>query len=290
MVRRYREGAGRKVVLLLSACMIGLLAQACQSSAPLTRMGCGSCEDQDRIVRLQAASHPSEHLAFTHPFLLSPEDWKVILRSIRVQRRNEAFLFFTTKGAVEQAFSDDETEYLGATLSRVFAQARPDEKVVFALSRRPSDVMTEVTTGGWFVNGEFLHFVLANYRFAVTMPGVRERLWQDPLRTEAGPFYEFAPGEHQTVAEEQRSSRRLFFTTLPSLTIAYKPLLLGEPAFLPAARSAPAGSDSSSSPNRTSPAKLSLEERLQTLKRLKDQGLITDEEYRIKRTQVLDQF
>src|SRR5437016_6331932 len=101
--------------------MMGLFVQACQGPTPPARIACGSCEDQDRLVRLQsrkADSHQDGQPGFTHPFLLSPADWRFILKSIRVQSRNEVFLFFTTKGVVEPAFTDDEIDYLSVTLSR----------------------------------------------------------------------------------------------------------------------------------------------------------------------------
>jgi hypothetical protein len=275
------------------ACMMGLLVEACQTPAPPPRIACGACENQDRMIGFQTAPHQNGLQAFTHPFLLSSEDWKLILKSIRVQSQNKMFLLFTTKGTVEPAFTDDEIDYLSATLSRVFAKARPEERVVFALSRtRTSDItdITEVTSGGWFVNGQSLHFVLANYRYAVTMPAVRELLWQDPMWSQAGPFYDFAPGEYQTVLEEEGSPRRLLTSSLPSLSIEYKQLLLAESVSSPTAQKSPPPGQLSPPPSQTSPSSLSLEERLQILKRLRDQGLITDEEYRTKRQQILDRF
>lgn len=140
------------------------------------------------------------------------------------------------------------------------------------------------------MNGGFLHLVLANYRYAITMPTVRELLWQDPLWTKAGPFYDLVPSEHQTVVEEEGSPRQLFSPTLPSLPIACKPLLLGEPPSSSPARNTPAGSQLSPRPSQASPPPASLEERLQILKRLKDEGLITEDEYRTKKKQLLDQF
>ncbi|HKW85977.1 MAG TPA: SHOCT domain-containing protein [Nitrospiraceae bacterium] len=283
---------GGAAVAVLSACLIGLIGQACYGPTPPTRIACGSCENQDRIVRLQPRNMVSaqESPQFTHPFNLSREDWTLILKNIRVQKHNEVFLFFTTKGPVEPAFTDDEIDFLSVTLNRVFAQARPDERVVFALSRHRSSDLTEITSGGWFVEGPSLHLVLANYRYAVTMPTVRELLWQDPLWSKAGPFYDLVPGEHQTVEEVESSPRQLFSPTLPSLSIAYKPLLLGEVAPQPTGRKSAAPGQLSPPPDQTSPSSLSLEERLQILKRLKDQELITDEEYRAKKRQLLDQF
>lgn len=289
MVRRHLGGVPKAAFVLLPACMMALLAEGCQTPAPPAPIACGACEGQDRIIRLQPVSHQDGQPAFTHPFLLSPEDWKVILKSIHVQSLKQGLLLFTTKGPVEPAFTDDEIEYLSATLSRVFGQARPDERVVFALSRHPSVDLTEVTSGGWFVRGPSLHLVLANYRYAVTMPTVVEVIWRDPLWTKAGPFYDLVPGDQQTVAEEGGSIRQLF-SSLPVLSIAYKPLLLGEPPASPAAQKTVAGSELSPRPVNASPPRPSLEERLQTLKRLRDQGLITDEEYRDKKKQLLDRF
>jgi putative oligomerization/nucleic acid binding protein len=289
-VRRQHKRRGGTVATLLLACMMALLAEGCQTPAPPARIACGTCEDQDHIIRLQPAPHRDGQPAFTHPFLLSPEDWKVILKSIHVQRQNQVFFIFTTKGAVEPAFTDDEIEYLSATLSRVFGQARPDERVVFALSRHQSADVTEVTSGGWFVTGPSLHFVLANYRYAVTMPTVRELYWQDPMWTEAGPFYDLVPGEHRTVVDEDGSPRRLVTSALPSLSIEYKQLLLAESESSSNSHKSQTPGQLSPAPSQTSHPSLSLEERLQMLKRLRDQGLITEEEYRTKRKQLIDQF
>lgn len=289
MARRHLEGVRKAVFVLLPVCMMALLAKGCQTPAPPAPIACGACEGQDRIIRLQPASHQGGQPVFTHPFLLSPEDWKVILKSIHVQSLKQGLLFFTTKGPVEPAFTDDEIEYLSATLSRVFGQARPDERVVFALSRHPSADLTEVTSGGWFVNGPSLHLVLANYRYAVTMPTVLDLIWRDPLWTKAGPFYDLVPGDQQTVAEEGGSIRELF-SSLPVLSIAYKPLLLGESSASPAVRNGPSGSELSPRAVDAPLPHVSLEERLQILKRLRDQGLITDEEYRAKKKQLLDRF
>lgn len=290
MVRKHLESVRRAVFVLLSICSIGLFGQACQTPAPPAPIPCGNCEEQDRIIRLQPAPHQNGGPGYTHPFFLSPEDWKVILKSVRVQKQTQGFLFFKTTEPVEPAFTDDEIEYLSTVLSRVFQQAPPDARVVFALTRHPRTDLTEVTSGGWYVNGPSLHMVLANYRYAVTMSTVREILWQDPMWSEAGPFYDLVPGEHETVREEEGSSRGLLSPTLPTLSIEYKQLLVAESVASPTAQKNPPPGQLSPLPSQTSPSTLPLEERLQTLKRLKEQGLITDEEYRTKKQQLLDRF
>lgn len=275
---------------LLFACMAALLTQACQSPAPLAPIACGTCEDQNHVIRLQPAPQQNRGTGFTHPFFLSPEDWKVILRSVHVQKQNQGVLFFKSNEPVEPAFTDDEIEYLSAALSRVFRQAPPDARVVFALTRHPSPDLMEITSGGWFVTGSSLHLVLANHRYAVTMPTVREILWQDPMWTQAGPFYDLVPGEHETVQEQEESLRGLFTPTLPSLSIEYKQLLLAESVSSPAAQNNAPRDQLSIPSGQTLPSSMSLEERLQILKRLRDQGLITEEDYRTKKQQLLDRF
>lgn len=244
------------------------------------------------MVRLQPGSPSAgkESPQFTHPMTLSPEDWRLILKSIHVQKQEPLLLFFTTKGPEEPAFTEDEIDYLSVTLSRVFANARPDERVVFALVRRQSADLSEVTSGSWFVSGQSLHLVLANYRFAITMPTVRELLWQDPMWTQAGASYDLVPGTYQTVVREEVFSRRLLTSTLPSLSIEYTQLLLAESLSSPAVQKSPSPELLPAQPNKASSSNLSLEERLQILKRLRDQGLITEEEYRTKKQQLLNRF
>ena len=244
------------------------------------------------MVRLQPRSLSSGEKGpqFSHPISLSPEDWQLILRSIHVQKQDQMFLFFSTKGPVEPAFTDDEIDYLSAKFSRVFATAQPDERVVFALSRYETPGVTEVTSGGWFVSGQSLHVVLANYRFAITMPTVRELLWQDPMWTQSGPSYDLVPGDHQEVVLEEGSPRRLLTSPLPSLSVQYKELLVAESMPSPAVKNSPSPGQLSPQRSQTPPPNLSLEERLQRLKRLRDQGLITDEEYGAKRRELLDRL
>lgn len=288
-VRRQLKRRGGTVATLFLACMMALLAEGCQTPAPPARIACGGCEGQDRIIRLQPVPHQDGEPGFTHPFLLSPEDWKVILKSIHVQGQKQGFLFFTTKGPVEPAFTNDEIEYLSATLSRVFGQARPDEQVVFALSRHQSADLTEVTSGGWFVNGPSLHLVLANYRYAVTMPTVLELMWRDPLWTHAGPFYDLVPGEHQTLIQGKNDDANPFRSSRPSqVAIEYRSILLPEIPSSSGTRISPGTSSSSAMPPLPPERERSLEERLRQLKRFKEQGLVTEEEYGARKKQLLD--
>jgi hypothetical protein len=281
-------------VAWLIGCLFVILLQGCAGQTHALRpvcencrIVCGECEDQDRFVRLQESSPRLPHgrlTNFSHPVKLRPEDWKIILSSLRLRREGEPVVLFSSpKGPISEALTPDEVEYLSRTLSQAFAQAQPTEWVVFGLRRPGSPEVSELTSGGWFMEGSHLHLLLANYRYAVTAPNIRELIWENPLSIQVN-LYEFVPGEHQTVIHVKEDGLLKRGTT--ELAIAYQPLLLAEPE----SKSAfPKGTASSPPPPSQSEHR-SIEERLQALKRLRDQGLITEEEYALKRSRLLDQL
>jgi len=268
-----------------------LLAAASLGAAPGARIACGQCEETDRFVRFHAIT-PGTDLAnsqrFTHPFALSPEDWKSILTELHVQR--QADLLPEPPRPVLSAFSEEEVGYLSATLSKAFARVQPNEWIVFGLSGSTPQGFTEVTTGGGYVEGASLHFVLANYRKVVTMPSTRQLLWEHPLRPDAGPAYDLVAGTHQTIVRASSFVPR-FLSSVPSeLAIAYEALLLGERGTASMTQNITAATPMATPPPTRVAPPVPLEERLQRLKRLRDQALITEEEYTAKKKQLLDQF
>lgn len=267
--------------LIIFFCLIAFFSQSClgveQSAKPKSDT-CANCDSPKRFVRFQkrgGSSHEQSKIRFTHPLILSPEDWVRILDSIHVQGENPGLPFFSSKGAAEQAFSPDDVVYLSKVLSKAFAQVQPDKLVVFGLSKTRSPGLNEVTTGGWFVEGTHLHLLLANYRLAVTMPSITDLLWRDPFYNNAPQFYNLAPGEHQTLGTAGKLLGTIMKSDIPNLSIAYQPLL----------------AKSGNGENRASAAKDStLEQRLRTLMRFKEKGLITEQEFLEKRKKLLENF
>lgn len=285
----------RRSQVSISACLVVgalLLAGGVHgAAAPATRIACGQCEEADRFVRLQASTadgRPGSSQRFTHPFALSPEDWRSILTTLRVQRQAEGLLLPIPQGPVIPAFTEEDITYLSVTLSKAFVQAQPGEWVVFGLSRATSQGLTELTTGGWYLEGPSLHIVLANYRKVVTMPGIRQLLWERPLRSDAGPSYDLVPANHQAIVPDPGAS--LLANAPSELTIAYQALLLGEPGTTSVSQEPSAVTSSPERSPRAGSPSVSIEERLHVLQRLHAQGLITEEEYRAKKQQLLDQF
>lgn len=144
-------------------------------------MVCGECGEEDRFVRLQG---PPTGLRrdrvpnFSHPSTLSAAEWKVVLSSLCVQRQGGPVVVFSLpKGLISDAWTHEEIDYLSRTLRQAFAQAHPEEWVVFGLSRPGAPGIAEITTGGWFMQGTHLHLLPTNYRYAVTAPNIRELVW-----------------------------------------------------------------------------------------------------------------
>ena len=262
----------------------GGMIQGCTTSPGALRMVCGLCEERDRFVRLQAyPSHTFEDTQrrFSHPFNLSPKDWKSILVGIHIQPRLKPFIFGSVEVKETPLFTFDEVEYLSQTLNKAFSMSQPEDIVVFALTNPGPPNVTELTTGGWYVEGTTLHLLLANYRAAVSMSNIREVLDRDPLFTVVGStLYDFVPGEYAKKSSKTRSFLSVLKSESHHLEIDY----LG---MLGITKLRPVNPSTSNEQGTSLP---SLEERLQKLKELKQKGLITQHDFDQKKKELLDRF
>lgn len=279
------EGGRDMRVLSTPLWVVAVLAIACNlGAAPAGRAVCGLCEEPDRFVRLQPRQSdiPAQHAAsFSHPLSLNQDDLLPLLRRIHVQSRQEGFFFGSTKGPVIEAFTAEDAQFLSTSLAKAFAAAQSEEVVVFGLAHPRGSGLSEITTGCWFIEGGALHLILANYRTAVTLPGIRSLLWEEPLRRQPGLVYELVPGEYQSLVQGKDEHNSLFGSSRASqIAIQYRPIaemdsppgtVSGIPTLLPEPRRA-------------------LEERLEQLNRLRERGLITQEEYSAKKKELLDRL
>jgi hypothetical protein len=271
--------------ILLGPVLLCVVVAGCAGSYPATRPVCGRCEEPDRFVRLQAAAGAipdGQARRRSHPFPLASSDWAIVLAGVRVRSWTQPFPLLPSRSADEAAFSDEEIAYLREVLPKAFAVAEPDEVVVFGLSRRQSDDVVEVTTGGWYAEEEQLHLILAYHHHAVSMPAIREFLDRDPLVAATAGTFDLVAGPHQTLVEAPPGLHLLVSPPPAHLAIAYRDLLVAGPAPDKAVQGTPSGT--------AAPAQPSLEERIQILKRLQQQGLITEEEFRTKKRQLLERF
>lgn len=262
------------------AWLVACMALGCSTVEPAHERACFSCDDQRlvRIVPFEKFPSDDQGRPFQHPFDLSQAEWETTVRSVMVRSVHRPLLGPSYRDAAEPLFLDEEVRYLGTSLRQALQQATAQEQVVFALAR-PSDAgVPQLTSGAWFIKAGRVHLHLANCRVAVTMPAIRRQIWIDPLFAQAGTFYEAVPGDHQQLVAGTREGSNPFRAAPVELAIEYRAL---NGSLLP-----PAPSKSSAASHDSH----DLEERLALLKRLHEQGLITEEEYRMKKQQLLQQL
>jgi len=234
-------------------------------------------ESPDHAVRLEArygAGRDGTSLSFAHPVALSEADWAQILNRIYVRHVKSFLSHFAKQPGPDPAFDERERGYLAKYLAEGFKQARPDQRVVFFLAQPRELEVTEMTSGTFFVEGDQIHLVLANYRQPVSMSYVLDEIRKDPLRPAGDTFYDLVPQGHQTVRTDGHWHLTKPLVKLPAeLLIDYRASLAA------GAESEVARGDDTQ-----------VEARMRTLQRLREQGLITDEEYRKKRQRLLDEL
>ena len=258
--------------------VVCLVLTGCSGLAPGKEMPCASCDDQRLVKIVPFTQGHDQQQRLQHPFGLERQEWEALLRTVKVRSIHSPLLGASYRGDTEAAFSEEEVRYLGESLPRAFQQASAQEQVVFALARPSEAGLDQVTSGVWFVEDSRIHLRVANCRIAVTMPSIRKQIWKDPLFAQAGAFYEFVPGEGQVITHATRDGGNPFRADPDELVIEYH----GEMGSTPV----PVSSPPSAQPVPTR----SLEEQLSLLKRLREQGLITEEDYLTKKQQLLDRL
>jgi hypothetical protein len=277
----FRDGSHWMHGLGLPLLLLSLLVSGCRGSTPKGEVSCLSCDDA-RLVRIVSAgeARSGRGVPFDHPLTLDRKDWETVVRSVTVQSVYHPLLGSSYRGSAEPGFSDEEVLYLAETLRQAFQRATPQELVVFALARTSDEGLLQLTSGAWFSDQAKIHLQLANYRVTITMPSIRRQIWADPLFTQADGGYEPVAGTNQEIVKLSQRDGNLFRPHPAELAIDYG-ALVGHPR--------PSASEPPTGPVRSTPSP-SLEERLEQLKHLYQRGLISEDEYRLKKQQLLDRL
>ncbi len=242
-------------------------------------------EGRYKYVKLEARYGDGQRgasMEFSHPVSLSETDWARILKSIFVKPQQR--LFIETKEIVSrQLFSKSDLLYLANCATLAFTKAHSGEWVVFYLSDPQETGVTEITSGGLFVEDSKLHFVLANYRQLVTMPFIQQEIWHNPLKPAGETFYDIVQQPHQTLRTERRwDLTQSLRVTVPELEIDYTALLILPPDNQE--QRTPAQSKGTFSQGEET----QLVDKLRMLRQLHEEGLITEKEYRQKRQKLME--
>jgi hypothetical protein len=165
-------------------------------------------EDPVNYVRLELDDSvlpewpPSAH---AHPRAIAAEDMARILRSISV-KEHRVWLQKWLQGEAPMmpVFLPEELTLLSKQIAEAFALARPDERVTFYLSQPRTSVKRLITTGGVYIHGTELHFILGNWQVIYGIPTygmIYDRRY--PMRpTAAKGFYLYFDPADATIAQQ----------------------------------------------------------------------------------------
>ncbi len=131
-------------------------------------------EDPVNYVRLEIDAAvlpewpPSAH---SHPASISAEEMTRVLEGVTVQEhRMRIQRWFQGEAPKVPAFDEEDVALLAPRLSGALAQARQNERVTFYLSKPQTSVKRIVTSGGLYVRGTELHFLLGNWQIVYGIP------------------------------------------------------------------------------------------------------------------------
>ncbi len=234
--------------------LTGLLAPAVAAEVPKRVWQIGEFSQVQRVPR-EAGSEPNQH-----PRALPPEQLRSLLASLRV----------LIKGKSQPLFVSDEIGDLIEPLAQALAAAEPgDDLLLLSTTRRGDTVLAPATglTARLFVQADQLNVIVhdARLEFMGAWIGTRIR----PT---------FSYGTRSKASEVQLQSatgqvRRSDWQALPLGAAA-----AAAPLSAPAASAVPA---------RDNGFYQEQEQRLRGLKRLLEQGLISEAEYQQKRREIL---
>jgi len=159
-------------------------------------------EDPVNYVRLEVDDAvlpewpPSAH---AHPKVMRAEDVARIFGGISVkEHRIWLQKWLQGEAPLTPAFRPEELALLSQQIAEAFALARPDERVTFYLSQPQTSVKRVITTGGLYIHGSELHFILGNWQVVYGIPTygmIYDRRY--PMRPTAAKGFSlfFDPGE-----------------------------------------------------------------------------------------------
>jgi hypothetical protein len=240
--------------------------------ALLIVVACNSCTEQihslkqpehhEWDVRLifPSGSIKARSRTFGHPIQRTESDWSEIVSRLQIKPRS-GFPLFSRNADPEPAFRSSEVPYLAARLAVLFQEAGPHEWVAFCLQSPHDTGATEVSTGAFFVDEGALHLLLVHYRLLVTIPQLLHDLKRHPLNATGAFAYDIVSNRTWTVLPDSHWD----FSKSPLARVVEMVLQNG---------------------SRPMEGGL-LEENLRKLKRLREQNLITEEDYRHKLDEAL---
>lgn len=131
-------------------------------------------EDPVNYVRLEQDAEVLDEWPVSyhaHPVTMSPQTLRTILLGIKVrEHRTPPQRWMQGEAPLVSAFTDEELDLLSLRISEALADAKHNERVTFYMSQPQTLARRTITTGGLYVHGTELHFILGNWRIIYGIP------------------------------------------------------------------------------------------------------------------------
>jgi hypothetical protein len=245
----------RLVAWLIVCCLPCIACSPHSTSAPSDSP---DAHEWEAFLLFPVGSKEARSRNFDHPIRRNEAQWKDVLRSLEVKPRS-GFIFWA-KTDSEPAFRPREIDFLAGRLATLFTEAGQHEWVAFYLQSPHPTGAIEVTSGAFFVDTAKLHLYLAHFRHLITIRERLPELRRHPLNATGAFAYELVSNHEWSAV----SSSEWNFSKSPLARVA----------------------EAISSQGTESMGR-SIEERLRKLNELREQKLVTEEEYQRKRLELL---
>ncbi len=253
-----------------------LSLSACAATSHLQRI---VYQEDELLIVLDAqalSNVPDFEGPYAHPANIPPAEMKKILSSLKVGTQPGILMSLFSKGEAHLLFDADATDKLAEQFSQALSKAKPLEKVNF-YQMKPHDAVNLVVTSGFFlVKDGKLHLRVNHYNMPLRKGRHPSRAGLGLKQSEKGRYaFELLEGKQMAY----RSYKNVL--GLPGSDLHW--LVIDYADFPDPALQVP-------EPANIAPTAKTLEERLRTLKHLRDERLITEEEYREKKQSLLKDF
>ncbi len=232
-------------------------------------------QGEDILIELdkkEVSAHPPFEPPYHHPAQLSQSELEKILKSIKIQPSKGMLMsLFSDKGKeVEALFKPETLSFVALKFSEALAKADPEERINFYQTLPLSSSKVSATTGFLIVKGGRLHFRLNHYKVPL-------RKGRHPSNSGLG-LKPTEKGKYAFDLLEGKQMKHRRFKNVIGLEGSDPQWLVIDYADFPEPVLESA---------TTIESAMNLEDRLRTLKHLKEKGLITEEEYSEKKKSLL---
>lgn len=243
-------------------------------------------EEPTRFIRLEVTNRASQD-PNDHPWSIQDEELRRILEAVTVKlrtphSRGNKFGYMDVSHLPDSspAFSPDQLSFLVKHLSHALQQATPLEEAFFYFEHTLSQDTALLTSGSAFLQKRRLHILMSNFRIPTIEQEEALQARAYPLTVLTVPEYDLIPGSKGTVRVNSGWEALLLDLPQEMLFEVEKTQKVDQPL-----------KPFNDQPLVTNfPKELRLREKLQELERVKQEGLITQEEFQTLRSRLLDAY